>query len=373
MDERPRDRSEHEVKRNTGRKTGGKKQGGSKKSKNDGQSTTAGPENAKAKKRQKKTKGQNVRLTAQHKLVVRLLPPNLTEKQFFEVVFKALGSASGKSSDAGFFSQDVESHYYVPGHYSRKPFKQPTYSRAYLTFYEPAKVQDFVRTIGNLKFTDDTNNSMMPTMSASPYVKKLRTEDSKGVKGIKSRLEGSIEKDKIFQTFLKSLALLEEERDLYGYAELSVIQPLQKGLDRKREEEARIRHQGERAIIALAGEVTKEKSKRKKKSKTKKKVSDAGEPKKKTKKPTSKGSSEDKQNMVIIEAAGRRELQRRERIKKMVEREANIGSVATANPAENKSQPSNKSGKKAKGKKRPSSKAKKKDGAGGQGPKKPDA
>ncbi|SCU78809.1 LANO_0A04082g1_1 [Lachancea nothofagi CBS 11611] len=365
MDERSQDVSEHDVKRIPGRKNGGKKHTGSKKSKNEGGGPGNEGGNVKSKKQHKKNKEQVAKPPAQHKLVVRLLPPNLTDKQFFDAVDIEIGSKSGPEAGSEFLTQNVESRYYVQGHFSRKPFKLPTYSRAYLTFHEPGKLQEFARKIGNLRFTDDNDNSMIPTIAMSPYVKKLRVEDSKGVRNTKTLLEGTIEKDKTFQTFIKSLALLKENRQEYEYADLSVIQPLQKALDLKREEEARIKNQGERAIVALAGEVNKEKTKKKKnKLNNKKKASDTVEPKKKSKKPTSQGGGQDKQNMVIIEAAGRRELQRRERIKKMVEKESKTGSVEITSAAEksNASKNKNKSAKKPRSKKRPNSKGKKKDG-----------
>ncbi|SCU93918.1 LAME_0F05446g1_1 [Lachancea meyersii CBS 8951] len=367
MDERSHDRAEHEVKRDPDRKGTEKEKPRAKMLKNEGKGPVPAGGSSKSKKRFKRNKEQTTRPSAQHKLVVRMLPPNLTERLFFETLHGELGADAGHEAGVQFLAQNVDSRYYVPGHFSKKPFKLPTFSRAYLTFYEVAKLKEFVGKIKNLKFTDDTNTSMIPSTTMSPYVKRLRVDDSKGVKNSKAVLEGTIEKDKTFQMFLKSTALMNEHKEEFGYAELSVIHPLQKALDRKREEEARIKSQGESAIVALTGEVAKEKTKKnnKNKGKTKAKSNQTGEvaePKKKSKKSTQRGA-QDKQNVVIIEEAGRRELQRRERIKKMIEKESKLGMGSTESVVDPKVKPKKKAAKKPKSKKKPNSKGKKKDSA----------
>ncbi|SCU91557.1 LAFA_0F04478g1_1 [Lachancea sp. 'fantastica'] len=369
MDERSRDDAEHEVKRSADWKGGYKKKTGAKKLKNEakGPTSTGGSGNAKSKKKFKRNKEQPKVPPAQHKVVVRLLPPDLTSELFFETLHKELGSENGSKAGAQFLADNVDSQYYVQGHYSRKPFKLPTYSRAYLTFFELAKLQEFQGKIKNLKFTDDSNTSMVPVTAMSPYVKRLRNDDRKGAKNHKANLEGTIEKDKTFQTFLKSMALMNENKEEFGYADLSVIQPLQKALDRKREEEARIKNQGERAVIALAGEGAKEKTKKNKtksktKSKNKKSVGEVSATKKKNKSGRAPKGASDKQNMVIIEEAGRRELQRRDRVKKMEKKgnAADQGLSATNNADANAPSTKKPAKKKPKAKKKPQSRGKKK-------------
>lgn len=247
--------------------------------------------------------------------MLRLLPPNLTEEQFFNTLSGVL--------EQGFLDKYCDDRYYFKGHFSRKPFRLPTYSRAYLTFYEAEKVQVLAKAVSGISFVDDTNNSMTPTMTLSPYIKKLRTEESKGLRKVKDLVEGTIEQDKTFRTFLKSLELFKSHKEEYQYADLSVIAPLEKALERKREEEAGIKLRGERAIVELAGEIAKEKTKKKKSKKKKKAVADGAETKKKKLKGVPSNSSSHKQNVVIIEAAGRRELQRRERLKKKSEKKGN--------------------------------------------------
>ncbi|CEP61223.1 Upf3p LALA0_S02e09516g [Lachancea lanzarotensis] len=365
MDERSRGSVEHELKRSADGKGGDKKKTGVQKLKNEakGPTSAGGPGSSKSKKKSKRNKEQTTVPAAQHKIVIRLLPPDLTSEHFFETLQKELGAG------AQFLADNVDSQYYVQGHYSRKPFKLPTYSRAYLTFYELSKLHEFVGKIKNLKFTDDSNTSMVPVTAMSPYVKRLKNEDRKGMKNHKAVLEGTIEKDKTFQTFLKSMALMNDHKEEYGYSDLSVIQPLQKALDRKLEDEARIRNQGERAVIALAGEGAKEKTKKNKtkkktKSKNKKPVGEVTEPKKKTKNTGNAKGASNKQNMVIIEEAGRRELQRRDRVKKMEKKSKAVdqggpGTTIDSN-VQSKKKPAQK---KSKQKKKAQGKGKKKDGS----------
>ncbi|CUS21618.1 LAQU0S03e06744g1_1 [Lachancea quebecensis] len=363
MDERSQNGAEQNLKKHQGRKQTGKGHQTLKKAKPEAVGLNTGT-NSKSKKKYRKLKDANIGPAAQYKLVLRQLPPDLSEEQFLNTIFEAV--------DSEFLNQHVEDRYFFKGHFSRKPFKLPTYSRAYLTFYEADKLKSFARTISAVTFVDDTNNSMTPTIALSPYLKKLRTEESKGLRKNKDLVEGTIEQDRTFQTFLKSLDLLENHKQEYQYADLSVIMPLEKALRRKLEEEARVKAQGEKAMIALAGQVAKEKTKAKKKKKKKKKnnsnkaAAEGTESKKKKSKSASTNTSQDKQNMVIIEAAGRRELQRRERIKKKSENKekkataANLANATEANVSKAASA-------KAKGKaakknktKRPNSKNKKK-------------
>ncbi|KAM3164509.1 Upf3p [Lachancea thermotolerans] len=362
MDERPQNGAEQNLKKHQERKQAGKGHQTPKKPKPEavGLNTST---NSKSKKKYRKSKDAAVRSSAQYKLVLRQLPPNLMEEQFFDTVSAAVGS--------DFLQQHVEDRYFFKGHFSRKPYKLPTYSRAYMTFHEAEKLQFFAKSVSAVTFVDDTNNSMTPTVTLSPYLKKLRTEESKGLRKTKDLVEGTIEQDRTFQTFLKSLDLLENHKQEYQYADLSVIMPLEKALRRKLEEEARVKAQGEKAMIALAGQVAKEttKAKKKKKKKKNKAATEGTEVKKKRPQSTTASTSQEKQNMVIIEAAGRRELQRRERIKKKSEiKEKKAAAANSANPAD--ANVSKAASVKAKGKaakknknKRPNSKNKKKNEA----------
>lgn len=270
-------------------------------------------QNSKVKLRTRRYRNAN-KAAAHFRLVVRLLPPNLTEGEFYNTL--------SPIADNEYLNQNVDERYFAAGHYSKNPFKLPTYSRAYLSFYDMHKLQDFAKKLSVVKFVDDRDTAMVPTLTTTPFVKKLFTEESKGMQKSKAKLEGTLSSDKVFQTFLKSWQLMEQDKEKYGYSELSVISSLERGLLKEKELKKRIKKQSERAIVELAGDIRKDK-KSKKNNKQKKNKTDesSGEKKKKSKKKKSHpAADQNKNNIVIIEAAGRRELLRRERLKKKAER-----------------------------------------------------
>ncbi|SCV03441.1 LAMI_0H08174g1_1 [Lachancea mirantina] len=262
---------------------------------------------------------------ARHKLIIRLLPPNLTQQEFLECISSVV--------EDGFLSRNVEDQYYMQGHYSKKPFKQPVYSRAYFTFYGNEQLEGFARKVANVKFVDDTDNAMVPTFTVSAFVKKMRTEETKAIQKANAKLEGTIRQDKVFQQFLNSVKFIETNANEFQYSDLSIISPIAKVVERRRKEQQRIREQGEKAITELAGDMQKDRKVKKKKNKAtnekkekgKKKDSKDPEPtaprrRSKKQKKGSGAEPQDKNNMVIIEAAGMRELQRRERLKKKAQK-----------------------------------------------------
>ena len=120
------------------------------------------------KKRKKKrnrgkhfTKGGDDSITG-HKLVLRLLPPNLNEEQFWNTVDPIVGKLE---------DYQIESSYFVQGHYTLKTFHDPTYSRAYLLFKQLDKLKEFATKIHSIRFVDDKDSSSAATIRISPYWK----------------------------------------------------------------------------------------------------------------------------------------------------------------------------------------------------------
>ncbi|CCH46654.1 hypothetical protein BN7_6249 [Wickerhamomyces ciferrii] len=99
------------------------------------------------------------------KVVVRLLPPNLKAEEFWSKVEDYVTA------------QNILDKYYVQGKYSNKPFKLPTYSRAYIQFEDPQIVDQFVAKYKEVTFEDD-KESMIPTFAMALFSKMPENEKS---------------------------------------------------------------------------------------------------------------------------------------------------------------------------------------------------
>ena len=87
------------------------------------------------------------------KLIIRQLPPNLTEEGFLSTIKEKLGPKF-------FILFSIESWYFVPGHYSSRPFKRPVNSRAYFHFPQEklAQLNSFVQKLIGINFVDNKYN-----------------------------------------------------------------------------------------------------------------------------------------------------------------------------------------------------------------------
>ncbi|QLG71946.1 hypothetical protein HG535_0C02980 [Zygotorulaspora mrakii] len=266
------------------------------------------------------------------KLVLRLLPPGLTEEQFTQTLI----ANTGKFSDF-----NVVEWYYVQGSYPLKLFSEPTHSRCYFLFGAMDQLKEFSAKAEQVKFTDDRNNSSSPTSRVSLYPRMV-IKETKANKRNSKDIEGKIQKDPLFKTFVDSLKLLEEHGSEYGLENVSILKPMKKELAKKRSIESEIKSRSELAMIELTGHKKNRKSKgdkeskqdknnndkegKKKKKKSKKGTAMDGLPEsnsvdekktrrkrsKKKKKAAKEGiDSQPQENVVILEAAGKKELQRR--------------------------------------------------------------
>lgn len=271
------------------------------------------------------------------KLVLRLLPPNLSEDQFLDTLKPEIGDMK---------KFGVVEWYYVQGHYSANFRSEPTYSRCYFSFNDMEHLEKLVKKVQPIKFVDDKDNAANAVIKVSAYNKRLVAGPAKGVQS-KQSLEGTINGDPLFQTFMKSLKTLEERTSDFSYAEVSILKPLEKELAKRKAVETEIQKKTEMALVALTGDKEKKsKSKGKKKNKKKDKTAkdEAGdataEPtasasrkrKKSKKKANAKAdvkanTAEKNNNVVILEAAGRKELQRRKKLQ--MEKEKLTGNADT--------------------------------------------
>ncbi|AMD19072.1 HBR171Wp [Eremothecium sinecaudum] len=181
-----------------------------------------------------------------YKLVVRLLPPNLTSEMFFKSLQANLPSDT-------FLDEFTTDQYFVQGHYSKKPFKLPKYSRCYFTLPDMNNLQVLANILKDMAFVDDHDNSLAPKLALSPYVKKMGSEDLKKHVKQQRKHEGTLVNDVLFQNFMKSVALIAESGGEYQYQDLRILNPIDDELKRRLKRSEIIQKQAEKAINDLAG------------------------------------------------------------------------------------------------------------------------
>ncbi|EHN02321.1 Upf3p [Saccharomyces cerevisiae x Saccharomyces kudriavzevii VIN7] len=254
-----------------------------------------------------------------YKLVIRLLPPNLTADDFFAIL-------RGANND-GDLKQDIQDKFkysdwcFFEGHYSSKVFKNSTYSRCNFLFDSLSDLKKCAAFIKSCKFIDNKDNVTIPDLNLSPYVKKVTQKSKRD-----SALEGTIEEDEIFKTFMNSMKQLDENDD-YSFQDFSVLKSLEKEFSKSVELENKIAERTERVLTELVGtgDRVRNKNKKKKNKSSKKKFKDedtnAKLPKKKRNRSKKKRNDRDNSNtpktknsnMVIIEEAGKEVLKQRKK------------------------------------------------------------
>ncbi|CAL9729577.1 nonsense-mediated mRNA decay protein 3 [Monosporozyma unispora] len=262
------------------------------------------------------------------RIVARLLPPNLQEDSFLDEIKSSL------KDDNFVKTYQILDYYFVTGFYAIKAFNEPTYSRAYFTFKDMEQLKQFSLLLSKITFVDDRDSAMKPRIRITSYVKSLSDEMEKSAKKKKS-LEGTLINDKIYNTFLKSLSIMQENKDSdYIFdGSISLLKPLNKELLKQKKVNEGIEKKREHALVELAGAIKKDKKadkvadsdnkkakKKKRKRRKKKSQRDAEgkiEPKDKMKKDKVKTNN----NIVILEAAGKKELQKRIKLQKQKELE----------------------------------------------------
>lgn len=137
------------------------------------------------------------------KIIIRLLPPNLTPLAFYETVNKFIHNQESV----------FDFKYFVQGEYSANPFELPTYSRAYLKFRKPEALGAFLSKVaanqGEFVFSDDKESDLVPNiqvcdfdgMTNLPCSEQDTWESVQWVKP--NKLNGTIQKDSLFTKFIK--------------------------------------------------------------------------------------------------------------------------------------------------------------------------
>ncbi|QHS73385.1 Upf3p [Saccharomyces paradoxus] len=279
------------------------------------------------------------------KLVIRLLPPNLTADEFFAILRE-------KSSD-GDEKKDIQDNLkysdwcFFEGHYSSKVFKNSTYSRCNFLFENLSDLERCATFINTCKFIDNKDNVTIPDVKLSPYVKKFNQISKKD-----SALEGTIEEDEIFKTFMNSMKQLNENDD-YSFQDFSVLKSLEKEFSKSIELENKIAERTERVLTELVGtgDKVKNKNKKKKNKSNKKKFKDEEGTTKVSKKKRNRGKKkrDDREkssipktknsNVVIIEEAGKEVLKQRKK-KMLLQEKLKISNSSQSQSPSAQAQPS---------------------------------
>ena len=278
------------------------------------------------------------------KLVLRHLPPKLSAAAFAELLTSCTKSQT--PSELG-----VVDHYFVTGSLPSNIFDKPTYARAYFTFDTMENLKSFAGRLKSTQFSDDLNNVTTPVFKLSPYVKRMNPEPNTFRTARGKKLEGTIEKDSVFQQFLRSMKKMQESEGIaYVSDNVSIFRSLDKQLAKEKELQSIINKKNEQAMIQLAGGDSSDKKKKSKKSRKKKKNKEkegassevdlkAAKALKEKKKKAKKEKKEKKRkakkakaslasgeaparNVVILEEAGKRELRNRQLLQERKEKDA---------------------------------------------------
>ncbi|CCE65625.1 hypothetical protein TPHA_0M00500 [Tetrapisispora phaffii CBS 4417] len=306
---------------------------------NNASNATQGKSRSQRSRHRRKAKDKEV---SGFKLVLQSLPPALTETEFWDAVKSVV-------NDTNEYQINLNSFYFVQGKLSDKPFHDPVYSRSYIMFKDMENLRKFALKIQDVTFTDANNDSSVASIKISPYNRSYNSAlEKKKPAANKKVLEGTIKDDPLFKAFVQSMKIMAES-DQYMYSEINLFKPLKKELDKQKQVNEAILKQTEKALVELAGAVESEKKSKKKKKKKKKsekkkeeetaskdsssvaktKSKPKGKPKLKSKsklESKSKTNAKSKKvkehdslkkeknnNVVILEAAGKKELQRRKR------------------------------------------------------------
>jgi len=93
------------------------------------------------------------------KLVIRLLPFNLTETDFFTQL-------------SSYYPGEIPSKYYVQGQPPKTPYDNPEFSRAYVKFRTSTELDEFMARVRNRPFVEsETNDNVIPLIEKSLYNK----------------------------------------------------------------------------------------------------------------------------------------------------------------------------------------------------------
>ncbi|KAF4672562.1 hypothetical protein FOL47_000397 [Perkinsus chesapeaki] len=128
------------------------------------------------------------------KVVIRLLPPSITEEQLWKAIPEAV-------------KESVVGRYFVGGSQPKRPsITCPAVnSRCYLEFETKQKAFDFVNAFHGHKFVDHSGETYRAVVCASPWGRCLPSSSGRRSRHNRDIKEGSIDKCKYFKDFISSI------------------------------------------------------------------------------------------------------------------------------------------------------------------------
>ncbi|GMM27834.1 hypothetical protein DAMA08_005500 [Martiniozyma asiatica (nom. inval.)] len=172
-----------------------------KKSDNEIKSTDSQLQKQKGKK--VKTKNEKIMLTESFKLIVRKLPPLLSEKCFWDKVSVTYPELNGL----------VKNSYYVTGKYPANPYFPPTHSKCFIQGISEGAIMEIGNSLKNLTFKDDLNQTGFNTTETvdeldddtklyTPSIEKAIYSMFPNETSIKTNeMNGKIKESPVFQLF----------------------------------------------------------------------------------------------------------------------------------------------------------------------------
>lgn len=122
------------------------------------------------------------------KIVIRLLPANLSEQEFFDQL-------------KAYHEGELSCKYYVQGELPKTPYDNPKYSRGYIKFKNIHELDEFVANVRGKPFVESsTSDSVIPIVEKSLYNKMPEVQRKKSKKRIVS-----LDDDPLFKSFQNHL------------------------------------------------------------------------------------------------------------------------------------------------------------------------
>lgn len=117
------------------------------------------------------------------KIVIRLLPSNLSEEEFYEQL-------------KVYHPSELPVKYYVQGEAPRTPYDNPKYSRAYIKFRNAHELDEFLGNVRGKPFVEtESGDSVIPTVEKSLYNKMPEVERKR------TKKSSSLDDDPLFKAF----------------------------------------------------------------------------------------------------------------------------------------------------------------------------
>lgn len=294
---------------------------------NNNSGTSIVEQQAKKKSKNKRRKRTSKKVIEGFKLVIRLLPPNLNESDFLNTIIPVVGNDFKNKFN-------IQYSYYFNGSIPSSPFEEPVHSRAYFVFSNIDDLKIVGSMISKLNFIDNENNLTNTHLFVSPYVKDPLIEETEETSTLaeeksnsnskNNRGEGTIQNDPLFKAFLKTLVEIDKNPQIAYNDGFSYFKSIDKEILREKAYEKKVLEKSEKALVELAGvdisstndDKAKSAKKKRKKKKKKKKSKEQKEIAKDVAKGTTKSKSKNNatnNNVVILEEAGKKELQKRKR------------------------------------------------------------